>query len=263
MRNILLALACLLTTACVSMNPGLGAGPPCQVDSDGQLLLRGHTAAPMLACVDGLANTPVTRIILDSTGGPVVFALQIGDRLARYDVEMVVRGQCNSSCANYFLPVARTITVEPGSMVLLHGSADAGLLAQSSAAPGANVDKLREQFDAQAAFAERHHIHSGWLQIRDEEDVAAKRGSKFTSGMVKGPFSSGKLNVKAMLVEEAFMRSCLGGVEITPFSETVAQRVYTEENLAVMLAKQGIYPTGDMACIQQITAPASNVDTPH
>lgn len=245
MRFSIIGLLYLALCGCISMNPGLGGGPPCAMTSDGDLLLRGSTTEPMLACVRALKTAPVKRVVLDSNGGPVAVAVQIGEILADYHAEMVIRGQCNSSCANYFLPVARKITVEAGSLVLLHGSLDDNTLAQTAGDPA----KTRQQYDAQMAYVERHHIHRGWLMMRSAEDFAARRPSQYVSGQIGQPFLAGASSIKAMLVEEVFMRSCLPDVEITPFKDTMAQRVYVDESAARALARQGVFPSGSIACV--------------
>lgn len=246
MRFSIIGLVCLALGGCISMNPGLGWGPPCQVTADGDLLLRGNTTEPMLTCVQKADLKTVKRVVADSNGGPVVVAVQIGELLAGLHTEMVVRGQCNSACANYFLPVARKITLEPGSLVMLHGSIDDALL--SSSATSADADKVREQYDKQMAFVDKHRIPRGWLLMRDAEEQKAKRGSKYTLGQLAQPFTEGKVSVKGLLVEETFMRSCLPHIDIAPFNKTISQRIYTEEKLARALAKQGIFPSGTMTC---------------
>lgn len=80
----------------------------------------------------------------------------------------------------YFLPVARKITVEPGSVVLLHGSIDEGFPVQAGGVPA----KSRETYEAQMDYARRHAIPRGWLMMRDAEDV----WSKFTAGELATPF---------------------------------------------------------------------------
>jgi hypothetical protein len=38
-------------------------------------------------------------------------------------LDLIVDGKCSSSCANYLVPVARTISTTKGSVILVHGSA--------------------------------------------------------------------------------------------------------------------------------------------
>ena len=134
-------------------------------------------------------------------------------------------------------------------MIVLHGSIDDAAL--TSATNAADADKAREQYGRQMAFVEKYNIARGWLLMRDAEDTWAKRGSKFTTGQLSQPFTAGKINVKALLVEETFIRSCLAGAEITPFEKTIAQRIYTEEKLARALARKGIFPSGTMTCMPE------------
>lgn len=260
MRFSIIGLVCLALGGCIGINTGLGWGPPCEVTREGDLLLRGNTTEPMLACLRKADLKPVKRVVADSNGGPVVVAVQIGELLAGLHAEMIVRGHCNSACANYFLPVARKITVESGSLVLLHGSIDDAALANTALA--AEVHNLREEYDQQMVFVEKHRIPRGWLLMRDAEEHREKRGSKFTAGQIAQPFTEGKINVKALLVEEPFMRSCLRGVEITPFDKTISQRIYAEEKLARALAKQGIFPSGTMTCVPEAVIISDPVKPP-
>lgn len=238
----LVALLALLTlaalAACVSI-PSAGRGPPCELASPDTLMLRGGTNQTMLDCVTQLARPPVRTVVVDSVGGPVKTAIPIAEMLARLDAEVVVRGQCNSSCANYFLSVARKITLEPGSIVTLHGSIDDSFLARNPAA--ADTHRLQRE------FASRHGVPYGWLLFRTAADWANKSLGGHVSGAVER-FGASSINVRQFLVEEAFLRSCLPNVEVTPFRNTLAQRVYTEARLRRSLQRQGVHPTGTLRC---------------
>lgn len=204
------------------------AGRPCLQEDAGTFLIRGHIDAAMAECVTA-ALLPTTRtLILDTPGGDVASALTIAERFEGRDLVMRVVGECNSSCANYFLPLARRIEVEPGSVVLLHGSIDAQFVdlmvrdrdafLRERAARGRTPEEAEADYarflDSTAAlaareeaFARRNGVASGWL-LRRRPGSNAIEG---TEGTTRGNATA------ALIVEEGMMRSCLPGVEVQPY----------------------------------------------
>ncbi|MCA3718563.1 MAG: hypothetical protein IM674_09950, partial [Brevundimonas sp.] len=96
----------------------------CQQRSAEVFAISGEIDRHLAQCVsETFADT--TRILaLDTTGGSVEAALDIAAVIEGRDLTMRVEGECNSACANYFLPLARRIELAPDAMVLLHGSVD-------------------------------------------------------------------------------------------------------------------------------------------
>lgn len=65
---------------------------------------------------------PIGELRITSRGGDAWLALQSAQALrGRLDL-LVIDGLCASACANYLVPAARRVRVEPGSYVILHGS---------------------------------------------------------------------------------------------------------------------------------------------
>lgn len=242
---VLLVLPGACLTSCASLPTAFGRGPPCALLEQDALLLRGETDATMLRCLRTAARPSIRKIVVDSPGGPVKTGIAIAEIVKALDVEVIVRGQCNSSCANYVLPAARRITLKPGALVMIHGSIDDNLLAKG--AP-------RELYDMQRAFAEIARIHPGWLLFRTPAERAAGSNGRHVSGAPQvWRETSGAISVRQILTEEAFMRSCLPGKEIVGLDDTVARRVYLDARLRDRLARQGIYPSGTLLC----TSPAT------
>ncbi|MGZ9100602.1 MAG: hypothetical protein ACXW3O_12935, partial [Brevundimonas sp.] len=215
-----------LLAGCATTLPGpveLGLQPRCEVSADGDLTLRGPTNQAMLACVQKQTPLNARRVIVSSTGGDVASALSIAEMLAPLRAEIVVRGDCHSSCANYFLPVGRRITLEPNAWIILHGSIDGHVLAQQLALGG-----TRELYDRQMAFAERHDVPLGWLLFRTTEEFQAGAPGRHVTGSVQTWSPEGDANIAYTVVEEAFLRSCLPRVEVTPFAASRAQRLYAD-----------------------------------
>ncbi len=66
----------------------------------------------------------VKYVIVDSRGGDVDEAVQIGMILRKAHITVIVRGLCLSSCANYFFTAGETRIIDDG-LVGFHGNASA------------------------------------------------------------------------------------------------------------------------------------------
>jgi hypothetical protein len=190
-------------------------------------VLIGPINAEMAACVAATFQPTTRELILHSPGGDVVSALDIAQRFEGRGMTMRVRGRCSSSCANYFLPLAGRIVVEPGARIEVHGSADPWTVdrflksheadMRTQGVAEADIADRMEQARAklaaiverQAAFAERNGIPPGWLLYRTP-------GSDEVRGLSGWPATG----VQYLLVEEPMLRSCLADVEIEPFQAT-------------------------------------------
>ncbi|HRH20672.1 MAG TPA: hypothetical protein PLE81_08550 [Brevundimonas sp.] len=205
-----------------------GRAPLCAQQTPEIFVLTGGIDAEMAACVERSFQASTREVHLDSPGGHVGAALDIAAHFEGRGLVMRVVDECNSSCANYFLPLAGRIVVEPGAIIMLHGSLDPALRAHmideretfirermsggaSRADAIASHDSLLANLEAtsarQAEFAARNRVAPGWLLHRQpgSDDILG------TAGEPDGAAST------ALIVEEAFMRSCLAGVQINPF----------------------------------------------
>lgn len=221
-------------------------------------MLRGETDEALAACVAATFRPTTREVLLDSPGGNVDRALDIAAHFEGRGLTMRVVDECNSSCANYFLPLAGRIIVEPEAIVMLHGSLDPALR-------GHLVDQreafIREQMSAgatreeaearhagllvsleatttrQAEFAARNGVPSGWLLYR-------RPGSDEVDGVSGAPDGSVR---QALIIEEAFMRSCLRRAHIEPYNARLGRGPF---GLAVrMIARvRGFAWSGEMRC---------------
>ncbi len=216
----------------------------CRFDPEtGVLRLIGPTDDSMLSCVEAMPDGRVETIRITSTGGDVGTALSIADIIARWNVHLIVVRECNSSCANYFLPVARRVTALPRSTIMLHGSVDQGLIARLDDADQRAA--LQRVADRQAAFAERHNIPPGWLLYRRQ----------YTGGIggiegLRGELFGGVPLTRAsrLIVAELLFRSCLPHVELDPFEGTTADLASSIEAVRERLARQGAHVSGSLRC---------------
>src|SRR5690606_1452550 len=153
-------------------------------------------------------------------------AMDIAELLERLTLTVRVRDRCYSSCANYFLPLAKRLIVEPGATIVLHGGADPLLLSnvigerrrrvreirslhpdlsgeEAEAGAEAGEARRRELNDRQRGFAERHNVGPGWFLYREagDEDVG-----RWLTGR-RGP-KPHLFGWRLMLAEEPMVRSC-------------------------------------------------------
>lgn len=221
----------LLMEACVSLG-GASAreGPalPCEQRTPEVFVLQGETNVALAACVASAFRPTTRELLLDSPGGNVDRALDIAAHFEGRGLTMRVVDECNSSCANYFLPLAGRIIVEPEAIVMLHGSLDpalrghlvdqreafirdqisAGVTRQEAQVRHEGLLTTLDEISArQAGFAARNGVPSGWLLYR-------RPGSDEIEGVSGAP--DGPVR-QALIVEEAFMRSCLRRAQIEPY----------------------------------------------
>jgi hypothetical protein len=218
--------------------------------------ITGEIDAELSRCVRETFDESTRELVLDTNGGSVEAALDIAGILAGRGLTMRVEGECNSSCANYFLPLARRIEFSPRSIVLLHGGVDPWTIDRFrsrksefmalQARNGRSVEEAEVAFaeflakvettaTRQAEFAQRHGVAPGWLLYRTP-------GSDDVTGLDHEPSLS-----RAILVEERMMRSCLPGVEIAPYQPALASR-WLRSYRRLGLLWERIAPSGRTVC---------------
>lgn len=87
------------------------------------IALVGPITAQALTSVrrSGSAGNSLQLMYIDSPGGDVVPAIELGRYLRHKKTRLVVAGRCFSACANYLLAGAVAKDVLPGSIVAIHG----------------------------------------------------------------------------------------------------------------------------------------------
>ena len=255
-----IAFGLILAVSAGAQNASADEDPTrCEQASATTFVLEGPVNAAMTNCVRAHLAPTTTELIVDSGGGDIKQALDIAELLEPLTLTVRVRERCYSSCANYFLPLARRLIVEPGAVIVLHGGADPQFLqdemverrerrirdimrdagvdrAEAETRYEAHVGGLRTLIERQQAFAGRHNVGMGWFLYREEGDrdvgrwLTGERGPK--------PHLFGW---RLMLVEEPMIRSCLPDVEIEPFQQRLeAEFIDNRERYARFRRAEGL-----------------------
>lgn len=78
------------------------------------------TAQGLIRVIEANPDHP---LVVRSEGGAVNAALDVARVMARNRTRLIVRGQCLSACANYWVPAAATVEVESNAVIGFHGDA--------------------------------------------------------------------------------------------------------------------------------------------
>lgn len=209
----------------------------CEQVDPATFMLQGPVDEAMADCVRAALAPTTTVLVVDSGGGDLKQALDIAELLEPLSLTVRVRERCYSSCANYFLPLAERLIVEPGAAIVVHGGADPKFLheeanerreqriraimrdagvgrTEAEARFEASVEGVRTLIRRQAAFAARHNVGPGWFLYREPGDRDVGRWLTGERGSRPHPFGW-----RLMLVEEPMLRSCLPDVEVEPFQQ--------------------------------------------
>lgn len=232
----LVLLLLLGSGAAPSANVQAPAAPPCRQLSPTVFMLEGPTDPAMRDCVRDTLADSTTELVVRSGGGNIEAALDIADLLARPGLTVRVRGKCYSSCANYFLPLATRLVVEPGATIVQHGGVDPMFIAHerverraarirergalrpdlSPAEMQADYERAIEKYielaERQRQFALRHGVGPGWFLYREPADSDFGRQLVGKAGRKPSLFGW-----EYLLVEEPMLRSCLPRVQVEPF----------------------------------------------
>ena len=177
----------------------------CRQATPESFVLSGPIDAAMTECVQSRFAPTTNELMLTSRGGSADQAMRIAERFEGRRLTMRVRGECNSSCANYFLPLAGRLIVEPGAVIVVHGGIDPSLISRTQASANGmvdgQVDNLEEIAGRQAAFMARNQVNPGWLLYRESGSTAVER--------LDGAWADFDADTKAWLVEETMAKSCL------------------------------------------------------
>lgn len=125
-RRMLLALVFAAAgIGCRQPGAGVAAVPaePAITVEGSELVFAGPiTRACPTRVRDALSAHRLSALRIDSGGGDVEAAMEIGALVQGHGLDVTVRGACLSSCANYVFPSGRRKFITDGSIVAWHGS---------------------------------------------------------------------------------------------------------------------------------------------
>lgn len=209
----------------------------CEQHSPTIFVIEGRIDAELALCVSERLQPETQEVVLNSEGGDVGAALAIAEQFEGRDLTIRIREQCNSSCANYLVPTASRLILEPGALMLLHGGIDPAFVAQLEGrrdaivtehrADGATAQEADRRYqdalhqaqqnaERQRAFAERNGIRLGWLIHREAEEPNT---THYLSGASEPSLSGNRF----ILVEEQLILSCLPRVQVASFQEDLQE----------------------------------------
>jgi hypothetical protein len=181
-------LSCLATS--VSATPtaselqSINARDVCEQPAAGVVQFTGDSVK-LGPCLDSFGLDRIEELRITSGGGGAWETLESMRRYqGRIDL-VVVRKLCASSCANYVLPAARRLRVEPDSYVLLHGSLSLrDLDGQETTAR----ETMRSYFSQQHPDLSAHEIagrvDEEWKKLRDSTVVQIPVQEDFARGVI-------------------------------------------------------------------------------
>lgn len=252
--------ALLMLAGCAHVQPESGQAidaPGCRQETPEVFVLEGSITPALAACVAATFEPSTLEVILNSMGGDVAAALDIAGQFEGRRLTMRVRKECNSSCANYFLPLAGRIVVEPGGLIILHGSVDPWTVnrtirraqddpdaSEPAGRDGARFDGLQALAARQADFAARNRIPPGWLLYRE----AGSNGRE-----IAGLSDDLRPRGRSLLVEERLLRSCLTAADLQPYQEDL-RRSWLGSYRRIGLYLSRIEPSGRTVCLPDASA---------
>jgi len=239
MKFILFILS-LTLTSCASLPDAFKISPSCTF-YEGVLKLNGEIDDEFLNCVERFAGEKVTEIQINSTGGDVESAIKTSYILHDFNAHMIVEEKCNSSCANYFLPVARKLTLLPDAVILLHGGADPALGAKG--APSSAIE-------LQKKFISRFRVHPGWLFYRETPEDFKTGVGRYVSGEPGWDHLDTK--IRYIFAEPKLIRSCLKSVELELPDELLTARLSRDAAFVRRLEKSFTRPSGSLRCTEEV-----------
>lgn len=209
--------------------------PPCRQAAPTVFVIDGPIDEVLTDCVNANFADTTTELILTSPGGEVDAALDVAEWMEAARMIVRVRGECASSCANYFLPIAQRIIVEPNSTIIVHGGVDPRLVQKLRADRSRRIqeavdrgrpldmavtdfeDSLRRAdalVERQRSFADRHNVLPGWFIHREmaETRLGSHLTGRYSRGVLPRAFGA-----RYIVVDAPMLASCLPRVRIEPY----------------------------------------------
>lgn len=220
------------------------AKPQCQLVNDTTLSIKGYIDKHLTQCVQALDLSQLQTVVLNTGGGDVETAIDVGDILAPYKPHMIIEKNCHSSCSNYWLPLAPKISFKKNARIYVHGGIDPAQIKLMTEREGAAAQKLQKLVDLQDDYLARHNIPRGWVQYRTDYSLGLKAYPPWLVGDPVFPDPVGRL--KLIVVTQPMLKSCLPDIEISGYENSHAARA--SEKQWRRHAKKGRVSSGTMMC---------------
>lgn len=219
------------------------ANVSCRQSTPTTFMLVGEINDAMVECVAANFQDTTTDLILNSPGGHIDSALDIAAYFEGRRLRMRVENECNSACANYFIPLAGHISIASGAYIGLHGSIDQRLVDRVDARQSETLSMLAALDLREDAFAERNAIPQGWL-LQREAGSGRPRG---ISGGAAGP------NHGLLFVEERLLRTCFPNISFDPYQRDLERHWLKSFKWPVLIIR-GFSGSGSMECVPPVSA---------
>ncbi len=124
------------------------------------------------------ASSPITTLVIDSDGGEIGAGMTIGEAILKHNLAVRVENACFSSCANYVLTTAASITLGEGAAYGWHGGAYQPVYIPMS---GADSPGLQDYFyrmqPRETALFEKPRVYQAVTVLPMIPGFGAKRNS--------------------------------------------------------------------------------------
>lgn len=122
--SLVLLLSSLLLSACAT-SPSASHATQAGISHEGTRLyydgeLSAEANAKIIAAYQAAREKPNT-LLINSSGGDVELGMALGRFVHEHQLNVQVRGECASSCANYVFPAGKSKILEADSILLWHG----------------------------------------------------------------------------------------------------------------------------------------------
>jgi hypothetical protein len=195
--------------------------PLCEQAEPGYVSYRGESH-DLGKCLESLGAEHVRELRINSRGGEVWPTLQVALALKGKLDALIVDGLCASSCANYLMPIAKTLIVEPNSLILLHGSL--------------NVDQVKrylvdngERLRRDAVDAPREHMDREFERVINEVEAQVKVQEGFAAATIvcedwldpnrHYPTNEIPASMRYLMATEAMAERCFKTTRVEAFPE--------------------------------------------
>ena len=121
-RQLSILCASFALTACgMSPDTALETQNPAKGHFD--VIFDGELNSKSFAAIEKQVNSNTKSLVITSGGGDIESAINLGNLVKKYDLNVVVEDYCLSACAHFVFVAGKTKYINDNSFVALHGTA--------------------------------------------------------------------------------------------------------------------------------------------